>query len=101
LSSVYFDYYLYELHLVLWLKPLSKDEKPLLYWVTQKNSIEFQVQDSLLLLNTVHILLSGIWKGYLKHSELSDFVLSENAEDGIGQSSASAYVLYLYKSYLV
>jgi len=85
---------------VLWLKPLSKDKKPLLYWVTQKNSIEFQVQDSLLLLDTIHILLSKIWKGYLKHSELSNFVLSENAEDGIEQPLVSAYMLYLYESHL-
>ena len=33
--------------LLLWLKPLSKDERLLLYWVTQKNSINFQVQTSL------------------------------------------------------
>jgi len=79
---------------------LSKDKKPLLYWVTQKNSIEFQVQDSLLLLDTVHTLLSEIWKGYLKHSELSNFVLSENAENRIEQPSALAYVLYLYESHL-
>jgi len=32
---------------MLWLKSLYKDKKLLLYWVTQKNSIEFQIQASL------------------------------------------------------
>ena len=43
LSFVFLD----NIQLILWLKILSKGKRQLLYWVTQKNSIEFQVQDSL------------------------------------------------------
>ena len=32
---------------LLWLKILCKDKRWLLYWVTQKNLMEFQVQNSL------------------------------------------------------
>jgi len=50
-------------------------------------------------LDIVHTLLSEIWEEHLGSSELSNFALSENAENGAGCPLASAYMLHLYESY--
>jgi len=48
-------------------------------------------------IDAVHTLLFKIWKRHLRSLGLSNFVLFKNIKDKSEWSSASAYVLYLYK----
>ena len=84
---------------------ITLDPKFMLYpWGINHNNIYMNtnihiIYNILLVLDTVHTLLSKIWKRNIRCSRTKWFALSENTKDKIEWPLASAYMLYLYKSH--